>query len=183
MFRLHAWQSYPFQSGLEVVFTCSFVFYGASSLPPPPPTTPPESSTFCFTSAEARWLIRDGDRGGGGGEQKSRGQTGETVDRRQNNGSVKAVSPRHCPATSAPRNCCFNCRAWAESQLGQCPLHRCWGTTRSERSSTFAAQLHLPTRDLFWANLRSSSTSLLLISWSFDLTRNLEQNLQWVKPI
>ena len=23
----------------------------------------------------------------------------------------KAVSPRHCPATSAPRNCCFNCRA------------------------------------------------------------------------
>ena len=26
-------------------------------------------------------------------------KTGETVDRRQNNGSVKAVSPRHCPAT------------------------------------------------------------------------------------
>ena len=33
------------------------------------------------------------------------------MDRRQNNGSVKAVSPRHCPATSALRNCCFNCRA------------------------------------------------------------------------
>ena len=30
-------------------------------------------------------------------------KTGETVDRRQNNGSVKAVSPRHCPATSALR--------------------------------------------------------------------------------
>ena len=28
-------------------------------------------------------------------------KTGETVDRRQNNGSVKAVSPRHCPATCA----------------------------------------------------------------------------------
>ena len=35
-------------------------------------------------------------------------KTGETVDRRQNNGSVKAVSPRHCAATSALRNCCFN---------------------------------------------------------------------------
>ena len=38
-------------------------------------------------------------------------KTGETVDRRQNNGSVKAVSPRHCPATCALRNCCFNCCA------------------------------------------------------------------------
>ena len=78
-------------------------------------------------------------------------KTGETVDRRQNNGSVKAVSPRHCAATSALRSCCFNCRAWTESQ---CPLHCCWGTTRSERSPTFAAQLHLPAHDLFWANLR-----------------------------
>ena len=38
-------------------------------------------------------------------------KTGETVDRRQNSGSVKAVYPRHCLATSAPRSCCFNCRA------------------------------------------------------------------------
>ena len=102
-----------------------------------------------------------GGGGGGGGGTKEwrldRGyhpkQTGETVDRRQNNGSVKAVSPCHCPATSALRNCCFNCCAWAEWQ-GQCPLHCCWGETRSERSPTFAAQLHLPTHDLFWANLK-----------------------------
>ena len=50
-----------------------------------------------------------GARGGeGGGGRKSEGstadtarlrKTGETVNRRQNNGSVKAVSPRHCPAT------------------------------------------------------------------------------------
>ena len=36
------------------------------------------------------------------------------MDRRQNNGSVKAaVSLRHCRAatTSTPRSCCFNCRA------------------------------------------------------------------------
>ena len=84
----------------------------------------------CSTSTEARWLIRDGDRGGRG--RKSEGstaddcpkKTGETVDRRKNNGNVKAVSPRHCPATRALRNCCFNCCAWTESQR-QCPLHCC----------------------------------------------------------
>ena len=95
-------------------------------------------------------------------------KTGETVDRRQNNGSVKAVSPRHCPATSALRYCCFNCRAWAESQ-GQCPLHCCWRSTRSERSPTFAAQLHLPTHNLFWANLKVQlhlPPLDLLIFWS-----------------
>ena len=52
---------------------------------------------------------------GGQGDWLDRGnrpkKTGETVDRRQNNGSVKAVSPRHCPATCALRNCSFNCCA------------------------------------------------------------------------
>ena len=78
------------------------------------------------------------------------------MDRRQNNGSVKSVSPRHCPATCALHNCCFNYCAWAESQR-QCTLHCCWWTTwttRSERSQIFAAQLHLPTHDLFWAILK-----------------------------
>ena len=82
---------------------------------------------YCLPSTEARWLIRDGnggagrEEGGGGSGKRAREwrldlgyrpkKTGETVDRcRQNNGSVKAVSPRHCPATSAPRNCCFDCR-------------------------------------------------------------------------
>ena len=65
---------------------------------------------------------------------------------------------RRCPLAIAQRlvHCaiaCFNCRVWAVSQ-GQCPLHCCWETTRSERSPTSAAQLHLPTHDLFWANLK-----------------------------
>ena len=38
-------------------------------------------------------------------------KTEEAVDRRQNDGSVKAVSPRHCAATSVLRNCCFGCCA------------------------------------------------------------------------
>ena len=74
------------------------------------------------TGAVEGWEgVGGGGRGGGGGGRgrESEGltadtiqkQTGETVDRCQNNGSVQAVSPRHCAATSALRNCCFNCRA------------------------------------------------------------------------
>ena len=54
--------------------------------------------TCCLTSTETRWPIRDGDRVGRGRESErlDRGnhlkKTGETVDCRQNNGSVKAVS-------------------------------------------------------------------------------------------
>ena len=70
-------------------------------------------------------------------------KTEETVDRRQNNGSIKAVSPRHCPATSALRICCFNCCAWAESQR-QCPC-----------TAVEAKEVQL---------LQPSSTSLLMIS-------------------
>ena len=71
----------------------------------------------CLTSTEARWPIRDGDRVGRGRESERLDcgnrpkKTGETLDCRQNNGSVKMVSPRHCPATCALRNCCSNCCA------------------------------------------------------------------------
>ena len=68
-----------------------------------------------------RLLIREGvggGGGGGGGGQDSEGSTvdtarkrSETVDCHRNNGRVKAVSPRHCAATSAQHNYCFNCRA------------------------------------------------------------------------
>ena len=66
-------------------------------------------------------LIGDADRGwggdGGGGERvKVRPiaptrKTEEALDLHQNNGSVKAVSLRHCAAASVLRNCCFNCCA------------------------------------------------------------------------
>ena len=78
------------------------------------------NETFCFTSTQARWPVRVGDRevgwGEGGKRVKARPRaptrkTEEAVDRRQNDGSVKAVSPRHCAATSVLRNCCFGCCA------------------------------------------------------------------------
>ena len=74
-------------------------------------------------------------------------KTGETVDRRQNNGSVKAVSPRHCPATSAPRNCCFSCRA------GQSHKDNVRCTAVEEQPEAKEVQISQP-----------SSTSLLMIS-------------------
>ena len=70
------------------------------SPPPPHPPNGPnglcerKASTLCFTSTEASLLIRDGDKGGKGRESDrlDRGyrpkKTGETVDRRQINGSV-----------------------------------------------------------------------------------------------
>ena len=81
-------------------------------------------------------------------------KTGDTVDRRQNNGSVKAVSTRHCPATGAPRNCCFNCRA------GQSHKDNVRCTAVEEQPEAKEVQLSQPSstslhaHDLFWANVR-----------------------------
>ena len=74
-------------------------------------------------------------------------KTGETVDRRQNNGSVKAVSPRHCPTTSAPRNCCFNCRA---------------GQGHKDNACCTAVEEQLEAKEVQLS--QASSTSMLMIS-------------------
>ena len=68
-------------------------------------------------------------------------------DRRQNNGSVKAVSPRHSAATSALRNCCFSCSA------GQSHKDNVRCTAVEEQPEANEVQLSQP-----------SSTSLLMIS-------------------
>ena len=112
----------------------------------------PLSLWFSVALRPQRRVGRESERLDRGNRPK---KTGETVDRRQNNGSVKTVSPRHCPATCALRNCSFNCCAGqnhydnvrctaVDGQLGQ----------RSKRRPTCSAQLHLPTHDLFWANVR-----------------------------
>ena len=59
--------------------------------------------------------------GGGGGRARGRESEGSTADTARKRPErpwtaartmeIKAVSPRHCAATSALRNCCFNCRA------------------------------------------------------------------------
>ena len=81
---------------------------------------------------EARWLIRDGGGGRGGG-RKSEGSTVDTARKRPERPWTAARTMevlRRCPLAiaqrlvAALRNCCFNCRVWAESQ-GQCPLRCC----------------------------------------------------------
>ena len=119
----------------------------------------------CFTSTEAG----TGQEGGGGrkSERLDRGyrpkKTGETVDRRQNNGSVKAVSPRHCPATSALRNCWFNRRAGQshkdnvrctaveeQPEAKEVQLSQHSSTSLLMISSELWVQLYLPLLDLAW---------------------------------
>ena len=74
-------------------------------------------------------------------------KTEEAVDRRQNRGSVKAVSPRHCASTSVLRNCCFNCCA------GQSYKDNVRCTAVEEQLERKKVQLSQP-----------SATSLLMIS-------------------
>ena len=85
------------------------------------------------------------------------------MDRRQNNGSVKAVSPRHCAAISALRNCCFNRRAGQshkdnvrctaveeQPEAKEVQLSQPSSTSLLVMSSGLRAQLHLPPLDLAW---------------------------------
>ena len=114
-------------------------------------------SQFCFTTTEARWLIKYGVRSGGR-ERKNEGSTADTARKRPERPwtTVRTMEVlRQCPLAIAQR--LVHCPvavssavlAWAESQR-QCPLHCCWGITWSKRSPTFAAQLHLPANGLFW---------------------------------
>ena len=65
------------------------------------------ASTFCFTSTEARWLIRDGDREGGGGRgRKSEGSTADTARIRPERPWTAARTMevlRRCPLAIAQR--------------------------------------------------------------------------------
>ena len=70
-----------------------------------------EWELFCLTSTQTRMFIRDGDKGGRG--RKSEGSiAGANPEDQECRGpppeqqNVKAVSARHCAATSVPRNYC-----------------------------------------------------------------------------
>ena len=96
-------------------------------------------SSFCFTSTEARWLIGDGGGGGGGGGGGRKSESSWTAAR-----TMEVL--RRCPLAIAQRlvHCAVAVSTAVLGQSpGQCPLLRYWGTTRSERSTTFASQLHL----------------------------------------
>ena len=94
-------------------------------------------------------------------------KTEEAVDHRQNNGSVKAVSPRHRVASSVLVccNCCFKFCA-GESHKDNVRCTAVEEQLKQKGSPTFAAQLHLLAHDLFWANLRVQHHLLTLdLAW------------------
>ena len=89
--------------------------------------------------------------------------TGETVDCRQNNGSVKAVSPRHCPAACCTAQLLFQlpclgshkdnvrCTAVEEQpEAKEVQLSQPRSTSLLMISSGLRVQLHLPPLDLTW---------------------------------
>ena len=116
--------------------------------------------SFCFTSTEARWLIRDGDSGEGGG-RKSEGSLADTARKRPERPWTAARTMevlRRCPLAIAQRlvHCTI---AVSTAVLGQSHKDNIRCTAVEEQLEAkevqlFAAQLHLPTHDLFWANLK-----------------------------
>ena len=119
--------------------------------------------TFCFTSTEARLLIREGDRGWGGGlgrGRKNESSTADTARKRPERPWTAARTMemlRQYPFAIAQRLDHYAI-AFSTAVLGRItrtmPFALLLRKTRSERSPTFVAQLHLPAQDLFWANLR-----------------------------
>ena len=120
------------------------------------------SGPFCFTSTEARLLIRGGERGGRGRESK--GSTADTARKRLERPWTAArtveVSPRHCPATGALRNCCFNCRA---GQSHRDNVEEQPEAKEGQLSQPSSTSLLLISSGL---TLGSSSTSLLDLAWN-----------------
>ena len=81
--------------------------------------------------------------------------------------NVKAVSVRHCAATTAPRNCCPNCYA-EQSHKDNVRSSAVGKQLKQKKSNALSLSLslalhHLPALDLFWASffLRVQLTSLL----------------------
>ena len=109
------------------------------------------------------------DRWGRG--RKSEGSTADTARKRPERPwtaartmeVLKAVSPRHCAATSAPRNCCFNGRAGQshkdsvrctaveqQPEAKEVQLSQPSSTSLLMNSSGLRVQLLLPPLDLAW---------------------------------
>ena len=107
---------------------------------------------FCFTSTEARWLIRDGDRGGG---RKSEGSTADTARKRPERPWTAARTMevlRRCLLAIAQRlvHCAI---AVSTAVLGQSHKDNVRCTAVEEQPEAKEVQLSQP-----------SSTSLLMIS-------------------
>ena len=124
---------------------------------------------FCFTSTEARRLIRDRDGEVGGGGRKSDGSTSDTARKRPERPWTAAITMevlRRCPLAIAQRlvHCAI---AVSTAVLGQNHNVRCTAVDEQlEQLETKEVQLSQPSFTSLLTissglTLRSSSTSLL----------------------
>ena len=97
------------------------------------------------------------------------------MDRCQNIGSVMAVSPRHCPATCALRNCCFNCCAWIVTKtMSVAPLlMNNLDNSKQKRSNLLSPAPPPYSWSLLGKSEGPAPPPSSKISWSFDLNWNL----------
>ena len=123
-----------------------------------------EKRICCLKSTEANRPIRGGDEWEIRTEewiktsrQAPTWKTKNAVDRHQNNKMLKAVSVRHCAATTAPRNCCPN--YYSEQSHKDNVRSSADAKQLKQKKSNSQARLHLPALDL-----RVQLTFLLLIS-------------------
>ena len=107
----------------------------------------------CFTSTEARWPIKDGDRVGRG--RQSEGSTAESVRKRPERPWTAARTMEvlrrlvHCAIAVSTA-----VLDRVTKTVSVAPLLTNNSDNSKQRCPTCSAQLHLPTHDLFWANLR-----------------------------
>ena len=124
-----------------------------------------EALLCCFTSTEARWLIRDGDRVGRG--RKSEGSTADTARKRPERPwtaarTMEVLRPLASDLCTAQLLFQLLCLDRVRKTMFVALLLTNNLDNSSKGSPTLLAQLHLPTHDLFWAKLRvQPSTSLL----------------------
>ena len=104
-------------------------------------------------------------------------KTKAAEDRRRNNRMlIKAVSVRHCAATTAPRSCCPNC--YAEQSHRDNVRSSAAGKQLKQKKSISPAQHHLPALDLFWAKLlRESPAHLPPLDLTWTLHGTVESRL------
>ena len=121
----------------------------------------PPMLSWCFTSTEARWPVRDGDRVGRG--RQTEGSTAETARKRPERPWTAARTMevlRRCPLAFAQRlvHCAIAVSTAVLDRVTKTMSVALLLTNNlgnsSKGSPTFLVQLHLPTHDLFWANLK-----------------------------
>ena len=129
------------------------MFYDQSAVPVMSGRFIMEMGLFCFTSTEARWLIRDGDRGEGDARMKARPRIPPEKDRRDRGSPPEQWKCYGGVPSPLPSDLVHCAIAVSTAMLGQSHKDNVHCTAVDEQLEAKEIQLSQP-----------SSTSLLMIS-------------------